>query len=546
MTRKRPTARSRSASRLPGDDGDEGGRRPRPPEVLEELGRILSGPCFDASTRSRDFLRFVVERALEGDTWIPQRAIAEAVFDRGPDFDPSSDPIVRIQAGRVRRALDRYYREAGKDDPLRIGVPRGSYLPVFSPHAAAPTRRRTPAQEPEDIWPVLAVAPLENVTGDAQFDFIARGMSTALCNELGRYREIRSVPLPDPNHAVPSARFRTEGEVRRQGDGFAVSIRLVDVTSGHLLFAQSFSPPEPETLPTSFETETAEWVAACIAEERGFLHRALAGQARARPPRDSTVYEAILRFYAFESENSRGTLLEARRALESAVDRDPACSLAKMQLARVYATIYGLGYAREGSSSDETLAAALRLATEARKLDPTEPRARAILSYVHLLAGDVAAGLREANAALALTSPSSFFLDGIGYLLVLLGDWERGADLARRGIRANPCHRPSVHFVLWLDALRRGDHAGSYDEALQCGGSVDLWEPLAKAASLQLLGRKTEARRNARDLLEIRPDFPQRARWLIERYVKHEPLVELLLDTLGRAGVDLAPTHSAA
>jgi adenylate cyclase len=539
VTRKRHAPRSRSTSPVAADE--EAGRPPAR-EVLEELDRVLADACFDASTRSRDFLRFVVRRALEGATSIPQREIAEAVFGRGPGFEPSSDPIVRIQAGRVRRALDRYYRDAGRDDPLRIGIPRGRYLPVFSPRAAT----TTPAEEPEDVWPVLAVAPLENVTGDAQLDFIARGMSSALWNELGRYREIRSVPLPDTRHTVPNARFRTEGEVRRERDGFAVSIRLLDLASGQLLYAQSFSPPASETLPTFFETETAGCIAACIAEERGVLHRALLGQARAHSPRDSSVYEAILRYYAFEADNAQGTLLEAQRALESAVARDPACGLARMQLARVYATIYGLGHPRQGFSTDETRAAALQLATDARQLDPTEPRARAILGYVHLLAGDVAAGLREANAALALTSPSSFFADGIGYLLVLLGDRERGVELIRRAIRTNPCYRPIVHFALWLDAVRRGDYAASYDEALQCRGSVDLWEPLAMAASLQLLGRKAEARRHARQLLAVRPDFPQHARWLIERYVKHGPLVELLLDTLGRAGVDRVRTHSAA
>lgn len=540
MIRERHTDRSRSGSP---DPADAGSRSPRPTEVRAQLRRVLSDASFDASTRSRDFLRFVVRRALEGASSIAQREIAEAVFDRGPAFDPSSDPIVRIQAGRVRRALDRYYRDAGKDDPLRIGIPRGGYLPVFAPQAAS--SRRIAGEQDEGIWPVLAVAPLENVTGEAQLDFLARGMSSALCDELGRYREIRSVPLPEATHTVPSARFRTEGEVRREGDGFAVSIRLVDVDSGQLVFAQSFSPPHSETLPTSFETETAGRIAACIADEHGCVHRALLGEGRARP-RDSSVYEAILRYYASETDNSRATLLEAERALESAVDRDPGCSLAKTQLARVYATRYGLGHTAKGSSADETLAAALQLATHARRLDPTEPRAHAVLGYVHFLGGDVAAGLREADAALALTSPSLFFADAIGYLLILLGDWERGAELARRAIRTNPCYRLSVHFALWLEALHRGDHAASYDQSLQCGGSVDLWEPLARAVSLQLLGRNAEARQSARQLLEVRPDFPQRARWLIERYVKQEPLVELLLDTLGRAGMDLVRDHSTA
>jgi adenylate cyclase len=227
------------------------------------------------------------------------------------------------------------------------------------------------------------------------------------------------------------------------------------------------------------------------------------------------------------------------------VERDGECSITRFQLARVYGTLFSFGQVSAGRSLDDTLDAALRLAADARQIDPTEPRVRAVLSFLHLVGGDVAAGLREAEASLSLMPLSCFFMDSIGYLLVLLGEWERGVEITRRAMRTNPCYRLVVHFGLWLDALRRGDYEASYEEATQCRGSVDLWEPLTRTASLALLGRRAEAERSARELLTLRPDFPLRARWLIERYVKHDHLVELLMDALGRAGVAIDARASA-
>ena len=78
-------------------------------EIRAELDRILSSPDFRASKRRRDFLRFVVEEALAGraDT-IKAYTIAVTVFGRSNDFDPQIDPIVSVEAGRLRRALDHY------------------------------------------------------------------------------------------------------------------------------------------------------------------------------------------------------------------------------------------------------------------------------------------------------------------------------------------------------------------------------------------------------------------------------------------------------
>lgn len=104
-----------------------------PPEAARaELRRILESPEFEASERNRRFLEYVVEEALAGRALrIKAYSVATEVFRRDESFDPQMDPIVRIEASRLRRALERYYLTAGVDDPLRILIPKGAYAPAF-------------------------------------------------------------------------------------------------------------------------------------------------------------------------------------------------------------------------------------------------------------------------------------------------------------------------------------------------------------------------------------------------------------------------------
>ncbi len=95
-------------------------------DIRRQLERILAYPELQASGSRRDMLRHIVEEALAGrSSQIKATTIAMAVFERGPDFDQQSDPVVRLEARKLRRDLDNYYAGAGREDPIRIAVPKG-------------------------------------------------------------------------------------------------------------------------------------------------------------------------------------------------------------------------------------------------------------------------------------------------------------------------------------------------------------------------------------------------------------------------------------
>ena len=98
--------------------------------VLDALARVLASPGFTRSDRFSAFLRFVVQQTLSGHgDQIKETVIGVEVFGPKPDYDPRTDPVVRMEAGKLRARMAEYYGGAGAQDPLRIEIPKGGYAP---------------------------------------------------------------------------------------------------------------------------------------------------------------------------------------------------------------------------------------------------------------------------------------------------------------------------------------------------------------------------------------------------------------------------------
>lgn len=101
-----------------------------PDEIRAELARIFESTAFKATLRRRKMLRFLIEEMLAGrGDQLKGYTIGVKVFDRGKSFDPQADPVVRLEARRLRSDLDSYYVSGGRGNPLRISIPKGQYIP---------------------------------------------------------------------------------------------------------------------------------------------------------------------------------------------------------------------------------------------------------------------------------------------------------------------------------------------------------------------------------------------------------------------------------
>ena len=148
---------------------------PAAPAVRETLERLLASETFGRSERARKLIRYLVEREQAGEAErLKGFSIAMDVFGKDADFDSSTDAVVRVQAGRLRELLAQYFATEGANDPIRIIIPRGSYVPAYEPATPKPAAAKQPAAE--------AVAEAGGVVG------ALGGHPLALPGGLGRNR----------------------------------------------------------------------------------------------------------------------------------------------------------------------------------------------------------------------------------------------------------------------------------------------------------------------------------------------------------------------
>lgn len=125
-------------------------------EKRDELRRILDSKYFTHSPKKTSFLEFVSEQAFVGNgDKLNEYLIGVEVYDRGVDFNPQKDPIVRVQAHEIRRLLKKYYDEDGKHSPVRLELPSGHYVPIFNRNAAPETDFDDLLKAPVTVAPVV-------------------------------------------------------------------------------------------------------------------------------------------------------------------------------------------------------------------------------------------------------------------------------------------------------------------------------------------------------------------------------------------------------
>lgn len=502
-------------------------------DVLDAVERVLASADFDASPRSRDFLRFIVEETLaDRQDGLTQSEIATRVFGRKADFDPTIDPIVRIQAGRLRRSLERYYLLSGTADPVRLELPRGAYVPVAR-WAGEPERGGT-AGEPTARagyadWPSITVG-LRPESGPP--DELASRFLDHLSVELGRYGDVQVLIRSEGDPTGRGRCYALSAHFFDEDGRRAVGVRLVDCRTSLQLWADEYRERPPEL--HDFHAETARIVAARVASEHGIIAQSLWKELPAEGARPTT-YEALLRSYRFFFRRDPADFAPALVALREAVSVDPACALAWAQLSRLHA----VNYVFEVAQADTSIEQALAFAQNAVRLDPSSERCHAAHAFALLAKGEIAAGLAATHAALAAHPRTFVYLETVGWLMALLGEWERGTALVREAITRNPHHLPLGYVALWADHLRRGEDEKAYQAALHFPDAGFFWRAVMRACSLGHLGRVEEAQREVAELLRVRPDFALRGRQLVAHLVKLPELQARVADGLAKAGLEL-------
>ena len=283
----------------------------------------------------------------------------------------------------------------------------------------------------------------------------------------------------------------------------------------------------------AIQEEIAQSVVGSIADQYGFITRKLSKEARKKAPADLKAYDAILRFYHYETVLTSPAFEDAMTALELAIKLDPEYGLAWAMLAHLHADNYALGF-RE---IEAPLEKALTFAQKGVALAPGNQFVHDALTLVHFHRGNKKLFLKSVEETIALNPNSPYTIGVAGWHMALYGEWERGLDLLKKGIKLNPYHPSWFHLATFMDYYRRGEYENAFAEAIKFNYPELFWDPLMRTAALSRMGRKEEAKTAVSQLLKLEPDFATQGRYLICRYVKVDALIDEIVKSLQKAGL---------
>ncbi|HTB95808.1 MAG TPA: hypothetical protein VK716_02270 [Terracidiphilus sp.] len=459
---------------------------PSPALVRSQLERILASAPFANSARSQRFLRYVVEGSLNNsEDSLKEYVIAVEVFDRDPSYDSSVDATVRVEAGRLRTRLREYYSGAGRNDPLRIEIPRGSYRPTFQPNVAEFTPppafpanvqdvsyQEAPALDSQlrrKVWGlsfaaaalvlilaavgyfathraqssvspkapiVLAVLPFANKTGAASNDYLTDGLTDNLIRQLSQIPHLRIVSRGAVESVDRQSLLGTlgvtvllTGELRRNADGrLQLNSELSNARDGTVLRSEQYLPDESDFRPIQAD------IVQDVIRSLGFAPNQTQFAAALRPLTSSPVaFQDFLRAESLMENGDEPSLVSAVSALDDAVKRDRFFAEAFAAMAESELQI-ALFFELPG----EHMERARQYATRSIALDPRLIQSHAVLGIVHLMYDWDYAGAQSELAAADLREGAIGQFGCTAHLLERSGNTRHAEEDLHRLLDFNP------------------------------------------------------------------------------------------------------------
>jgi len=221
--------------------------------IYQQLERIFLNPVFIRSEILRRFLSFIVDETIEGhSSWLKEYTIAVNVLNKPADFKPREDCIVRIHAGRLRRALHRYYHEKGAFDPLHISIPKGSYIPVFQESCKTIEDVAASSNIIPDKSSVVAVIPFSHVQNNSFENSLADGLGLQLCSALMHLKYFSVIAYYITRNLAENsgdireitqsldATYIITGDIQSMENRVRIYIQLVHTTTNKQVWSQMF------------------------------------------------------------------------------------------------------------------------------------------------------------------------------------------------------------------------------------------------------------------------------------------------------------------
>ncbi len=534
--------------------------------IRNVLDGILKSAPFRQSERRQKFLRYIAGEAMAGrGDRLKAYTIAVEVFERPETFDPVTDPIVRVEAGRLRDKLREYYEGEGKNAAVRIELPKGAYAPQFefasvSPNpepVGQPSPGSTPSSLPnKSLWsgsgsrqfgllfaalafvaaaavwidgytpartllekPSIAVLPFDNIGGDPNWERLATGLSEDVILDLTHSKDLAVIARNSTRvyKGKPAdirqigrdlnVKYVLEGSIQPMGERIRITAQLIDALSGNHVWSQRYDRPSGDLF--EVQNDVTQSIAATLGGYEGAVAEAERRLVRRKPPASLTAFDTYLLAMEAKHKVTKESLFEAEALFHKALELDPQLARAYVGLVDTQFYMIDLGIA---PSVGTAVAKMLLFGEKAVALDPSDGKSHYALGIANIYQGNPEQALIAFSRAEALAPSDTDMLLCIAWSIPVLGQTERAVSLAERALKYNP-HYPDwynqgLSYVFFFG--EQYQRSVTYRKLVKRPLALDY---AFMAMAYGFLGRTDDAAAAAKNVKSMDPA------WVAERYL---------------------------
>jgi adenylate cyclase len=407
----------------------------------------------------------------------------------------------------VHRKLELGFEDLGEHALKNIAASVRVYR-VLAPGAAAAAAQTAVAGG--QAKPSIIVLPFTNMSGSAEQDFFADGLTEDILTDLSRFRELfvisRNTSAKFKGQAVDvkkvardlGVQYVVEGSVRKAGNRVRVTVQLIDGESDHHVWAERYD----RDLADIFAIQD-EITSAIVATLPGRLEAAARGRAERKPPASLAAYECLLEAKVLHHRSNKADNARAHQLVERAIELDPKYAHAHAWKSCIVGQQWGYGWSADPAALEKTIEHHLNTALA---LDDNDSDVHRVLAAFYILRNQHDKSIYHQQRALSLNPNDDLIVVQQGELLTWIGQPVEGVPWIQKAMRLNPYH--PLRF--WGHLGRAYFAARRYAEALEALGhltSADAPTQTLIAACHAQAGNVTVAATHMQEALKRDPAY---------------------------------------
>jgi adenylate cyclase len=440
---------------------------PTAQQINKTLEKILSHGTFHSSPKLSSFLRYIVEQTIDGQgSRLKQYTIATELFGKEDDFDPALDPIVRMQASKLRKSLDAYYQSEPEGLVVRITLPKGSYQPNFE--LIDKSSASVPQPLLEDAFPSIAVLPftcLDN-KGSSEVENMVGSFHQELNLALSKFEQLtvlsslrvdelieEKLSLSEVKSAL-NAKYLLAGNTRTVGSKIRVTVTLSESEHGRQVWSERFECSADEASMYDEQDRLVVLIASKVGSAYGVISLNEYSYVKRIAKNELNGYQARLCYLEYLTHMTRDGLHGIRELYEDLVAGAYASDAQSLAiLSQIYCDSFLFGEL----SLEQVQEKCALLVAKAMDYAPLNNEVLLAQAWWALLAKKPQRVAGCAERIMQLNPSSTYTLGAAGWLVCLSGNFDFGLSTLKLISEREDYYPSWLKLAIALNAVKQGN-----------------------------------------------------------------------------------------